>query len=298
MKNFTKGLFGSNQKEETPKAEETANNVEVAKATEQKKVTEFELEKFRGEVTDDIGRKWRVYGLRDKNTGEIIVPAKYNKIDDFVGHVAIVEIPKSNWSNCIDKSGRELLPREYEYIYLSDLGDGIVLLRTDCRGWSAKRHIYVSVEDNGKGMPASSMQDCSPKLLLYIHDKITSIIEKIKQTNNNPHKPQDESVKKKWYSDSGNKQGNGKELEITCFKNFHWDIQGRLIKFVTGKNTGIYVADYRETIFQYNEQGHISDISNKENSNGMEVFKLENERLISENLPEFIEFLSKTKFEW
>jgi WG containing repeat len=56
----------------------------------------------------------RKFGYIDR-TGQIVIPAKFERADDFSEGLASVEIDKK--SGCIDRAGKLVIPAKYEYIY-------------------------------------------------------------------------------------------------------------------------------------------------------------------------------------
>jgi WG containing repeat len=56
----------------------------------------------------------RKFGYIDR-TGQIVIPAKFERADDFSEGLASVEIDKK--SGCIDRTGKLVIPAKYEYIY-------------------------------------------------------------------------------------------------------------------------------------------------------------------------------------
>lgn len=67
------------------------------------------------------------YGFKNAS-GKIIVPAKYNYISDFHNGLAIVSLDKK--TGCIDKTGKEVIPLEYNSL-LGDFFDDVVIYLLD-----------------------------------------------------------------------------------------------------------------------------------------------------------------------
>jgi hypothetical protein len=92
--NLLKKLFG--KKEESHESEEP-----VESTTENS--SERELERF--EKNDK-------YGFKDKQTGKVVVPAKYDDAHDFSEGLAAVKLD-GKWG-FIDKTGKKIIPLKYD----------------------------------------------------------------------------------------------------------------------------------------------------------------------------------------
>lgn len=224
-------------------------------------------------------RKW---GLKDKNTRDIIIPPKYTKIGNFVEKRAIVVV--NNKFAVIDENGNELT--RFKYDYISDFKKGFAKIKRDNK-WSfldidcnlISAFKYIEVENFHEGIARVRLESNNQILINTNGEKLTDEhYKEIVNFNNNLYKVSsdnffglinnkgetilkcnyDDIVKYKFSEDEktefikfskNNKKGlinlNGEKILPCKFDSFK-KITDNLIKVVIKDQFGLYSSNGKE----------------------------------------------------